>query len=567
MGKVLGGALVCFATGLIFSQPAAGQVEGDPIPFISVAPKQDYEKADKELIDYLRRATHLDLRRRRSYDYHNAINEVLPQETSPPYVARLTPYPCVAAELLGAKFEILATYSSRATKSKENPRALTYYSYFVVNGSRSDFAFSENPSLYEVDKFLKASPRTFLYHDKFSTSSYFIPLNYFRKRRIFSVDKSQTSDKLTPIEAIEAAKGKGSSDSVKAVLDGEADLAAVWDGTKKEAQIKEAQLKKETQAKNEAQPRFIPIESALPNDLLVVSTALPAEHIASLRKAIQDMRCGSQGLFSGDFECWHAFDDAQEAREALAGLRRLAVEPPAPATIRISLAGAGAEGSTYLEAARQAVRLAGTEFVLYDRDYHQWVDLDWKLRIIHDGALELTSVVNDISGKQVKKQTIRISFADAKEELTRRIVDVIHTRLHRIRYIWPFENRYPTVLRDVGFTLKPGSRVQVQQITWIDPERNDLVIEKSFEVEVKEADAYKFLLDPDKFPKMKGDSQDLKIDPMSNSAFRVILERPTAEKPLFQYLTAAFVALFALGGVLAGVDLYRDRGIPNAEKT
>ena len=543
--RVFGGALVCLAAGLqalISSHPAVGQGKEDPIPFISMA-SGPYEKPDLELIDYLRRNANLNLRRKRAYNYRNAINEVLPHEggTNPPYVARLTPYPCIAAELLGAKFEILGTYSSRATK------ALTYYSYFVVNKDHPDFPPSEKPSLREVDKFLKDRQRTFLYHDKFSTSSYFIPLNYFRKRRIFEVDESQTSDKLTSIKVIEAAKGKGGSDSIKAVRERQVDLAAVWDGTK-----------------NDAQPGsllFIPIEPVLPNDLLVVSAALPDEQIDSLRKAIHDMRCGEQGLFSGDFRCWHAFEDTQEAREALAGLRRLAVEPPAPATIRISLAtGAGAEGNAYLEAARQAVRLAGTEFVLHDPDYHQWVDLDWKLRIIHDGAIELTSAANDISGKKVKEQKIRISFADAKEELTRRIVDLIHTRLNRIRYVCPFENSDPTILRDVGFTLKPDSRVWVQQITWIDPERNDLVIEKSFEAEVSGADAYKFLLDPKRF-------EDLKIDPMSNSAFRVILERPTTEKPLFQILTVAFVALFALGGALAGVDLYRTRGTPNVEET
>jgi ABC-type phosphate/phosphonate transport system substrate-binding protein len=562
-------ALACLAMALqalVLSPPATAQ-EVKRIPFISVAPPRgDYEAADLALIDYLRRNAKLNLAWLRASHYHKAIAEVVPKagKANPLYIARLTPYPCVAAELLGAKFEILATYSSRATKTEKNPKALTYYSYFVVNAKRTKLlgsVFPENPSLRDIDEFLTKGTRTFIYHDKFSTSSYFIPLNYFRKRRIFvdtnqAVDTNRTVDtdqpKDTFIKVIPPGKEKkSSSDSVDAVLAGRADLAAVWDGTKKEVE-----------AGKPGPLRFIPIEPALPNDLLVASASLPSKSLDKLRNAIKEMPCGEQDLFPGDFECWHVFADAQEAREALADLRRLAVEPPAPVTIQIS---GLPEGSPYLEAARQAVRLAGTEFVLYDPDYHGWADLDWKLKVFHDGALELTSTVNGISGK-VTEQTIPISFTDVTEDLTRRIVDVIHTRLNRIRYVWPFEDSNPTILRDVGFVLKTGSRVWVQQITWIDPERNKFEFGDEFEAKVSGADAYKFILDPEPFQKVPG-SQKLEIDPMSNSAFRVILERPTTEKPLFRFLTAAFVALFALGGVLAGVDLYRARGIQNEEET
>ncbi len=106
---------------------------------------------------------------------------------SAPYLARLTPYACVVAELQGAKFDIVATYSSRATREKNslNP-ALTYHSYFVVNPAASKYSFSEIPTLREINDFLQASSRSFLYHDKFSASSYFIPLNHFRSQRIIS---------------------------------------------------------------------------------------------------------------------------------------------------------------------------------------------------------------------------------------------------------------------------------------------------------------------------------------------------------------------------------------------
>lgn len=553
-------ALLWLAAGLpalVVTPPAAGQDE-DAIPFISVAPDEDYESADATLADYLQRATKITFSRTKPADYHKAIEEVVRRrDINSPYVARLTPYACVVAELQGAKFEILATYSSRATKSQENPKpALIYHSYFVVNASRPGSTFSASPGLREIDEFLRTGPRVFLFHDKFSTSSYFIPLNHFRGQRVFQLEKGQPRGRLTPVEAQPAESGKGSSDSVRDVLDGKADIAAVWDGTKKKFET--------------GQPgplRFIRIDQPLPNDLLVASSFLPSEQRDKLRDAIRNMPC-RELRFAGDFECWHTMDTAREAREALADLRRLAVAPPAPVTIRISLAetgepadaGARQRGNAYLEAARQAVRLAGTEFVLYDPDFHHWADLDWKLKPIHDGALQLTSEVNGIDENKVKRQTFRLSFADAEEELTRRIVNVIHTRLNRIRYVWPFENRVPTVLRDVGFVLQPGSRVQVQKIIWIDPERNDFRLGDDFEAEVRLADFHKFQLDDKPFPKRL--NQELDIDPMSNSAYRVILVRPTAEKPLFRYLTVALVVLFGLGGTAAAVDLYRARGTP-----
>ena len=42
------------------------------------------------------------------------------------------------------------------------------------------------------------------------------------------------------------------------------------------------------------------------------------------------------------------------------------------------------------EAARHAVRLSGTEMVLYDEDFHERLDTEWTLDEIHDGASRLT---------------------------------------------------------------------------------------------------------------------------------------------------------------------------------
>lgn len=88
----------------------------------------------------------------------------------------------------------------------------------------------------------------------------------------------------------------------------------------------------------------------------------------------------------------------------------------------------------YLEAARQAVRLSGTEFVGYDDDFHAHRDYVSTLELIHDGAVKLTS---RIIGSDVDDQTFQISFKDTGD-LTRRLGALIHSRMHGIRYVWPY---------------------------------------------------------------------------------------------------------------------------------
>ncbi len=274
------------------------------------------------------------------------------------------------------------------------------------------------------------------------------------------------------------------------------------------------------------------IDQALPNDLLVASSMLEPDKLAALRRTISDMSksCG-QLSFPGDFECWYSWENeiARDARKALADLRRLAVAPPAPVTIRVVLDAdenniADRErNDAYEDAARHAIRLARTEFVLFDPDLHKVADLDWKLTPLHEGSLKLTSIVNGIDKDKVKHQVFKPELCRPREELTRKIVAVMLTRLNRFRYVWPFENRAPTVLRDVGFVLEPGTRVQIQQGVWVDPDRNDFSLDKDFETTIRSADPFKFQLDLGPFP--KDSNQDLKIDPMSNQAYRVIWSR------------------------------------------
>lgn len=520
-----------------------------PIQFIGVTPDDDYENADKALEEYLQRAGRERFEARlRPADYHAAIQAVVERKAgSGPYVARLTPYAYVVAEIQGAQFETLATYLSQSTQ------ALTYHAYFVVNAKHPGFRFSDHPDLAELNEFLSSGTRSFVFHDKFSTSSYFVPLNYFRTHRIFDTEKGQRTGRFTPISVRQA--GTGSSDLVRMVLSGQADLAAVWDGTKKK-------FENDPQY---ASLRFIRLDTTLPNDLLVCSSSLEPERREGLRSAVRKMAQGNPPL-AGDFLSWVDLSDASDAREALAALRLGATAQPAPVTVQITWASKGSRAADaryapYLQAAQQAVRLAGTEFVLFDPDFHRWADVDWKLEIIHDGAIKLTSAVNGnfaaVGAGAAEPQVFRISFADVEEDLTRRIETIVLTRLHRIRYVWPFENKVPTVLRDVAFSLPPGTPVAVQKITWTDPERNEFTAGDAFAAKVTQADFFKFQLSPEPFPKLL--TQELDLNPMSNSAYRVILVRPASERPMFRYLTVALVVLLACAAAAAAWDYRRMR--------
>ena len=85
------------------------------------------------------------------------------------------------------------------------------------------------PTLDELVSFLKQKRRSFIYHSQFSTSSYFLPSLFFHQHHIFHMDKS--TDALWAIDAAEIPTGS-STELVRRVARNEANLAAVWDGTR-----------------------------------------------------------------------------------------------------------------------------------------------------------------------------------------------------------------------------------------------------------------------------------------------------------------------------------------------
>jgi hypothetical protein len=329
------------------------------------------------------------------------------------------------------------------------------------------------------------------------------------------------------------------------VARGEYDLAAVWDGTKARFESTDS-----LGQRYGSRVRFIQLPTTLPNDLLVASASIDSAVLVRIRQAIDTM--APDQIDVGDFLSWRGIHAAPEAREALANLRWLARERPAPMTVDVRGAAplATPVSEEYLEAARQAVRLAGAEFVNYDGDYHANRDYLWTLEPIHDGAITLTS---RITGSEIEDQEFQISFRDA-EDLTRRVGTIIQSRLHRIRYVWPYRTEHPTVIRDVSFSLPPGADVKVRRINWLDVRRNLFLEDAEFDARVAQADFFKFELEP-AFIADAGDA--FGFDPMSNVSYRVILVRKAEERAVFRVLTVVLLALLVAAGGAAIIDLRR----------
>ena len=444
------------------------------------------------------------------------------------YLARATPYVAVVARMLGAQFDVLATYVSATTNRR------TYNSYFVVN--RTSFAGS--PDLDQLASYLRnrAAPATFVYHDKFSTSSYFLPSLYFKDNGIYDTDLAS----LTAIHGEHLQHG-GSTDAARRVAVDPQAFAAVWDGTKAKFEPGGSEY-----AEFGRNISFIKLPTPLPNDLLIAH-GLSAAHLAAIDSAISRMVIEPEKQINlGDFARWEPIRVARDAREALASLGQLAATTPPFVTVRVKNDTVDPVPPAYIMAARQAVQFSGSEFVLYDADYHERADYEWTLSSIHDGAVMLRSTIQDYG--RLAPQVYRFSFRD-ESDLTNRITTTIHSRLHRIRYIWPYLPDKPTVVRDVDFALKPGTQVTGQRIAWYDPARNQFeLVGLPLNFELVEADYHRFEFSTAGFENMN-------LDPLSNLAYRVVLQRPVQESALMRGLTYVFVLLLLCAGAGAAWDL------------
>jgi ABC-type phosphate/phosphonate transport system substrate-binding protein len=523
---------------VLFTLTAADAAAADRVTFVGVALDQETRDADRRLQDYLQRTAEIRFAPE-ELEYGQVIDRLAgwnPADGT--VIARTTPYVQVVSEMLGADMEVLATYVSTATERT------TYYSYIVARRE----SLPPNPTPMDVISLIAASPERlrFLYHSVFSTSSFFLPSLYFRVNGVFHM--AEATESLAAI-AVSQSEVNSSSHLVRAVASGEADLAAVWDGTRARFVDGSASAEDATVGRAVA---FVRLPSAIPNDLLVCSRSAPAEIKEHIRSAIRNMP--DEEIAVGDFARWVDISDASEARSALAHLRWLAREQVAPVTVDVR-AGDGSEAGTaaMVEAARHAVRLSGTEFVLFDEDFHEHIDYVWTLDEIHDGAARLQSA---IPGTDIPDQIFPISFRDT-EDLTRRIVSLMQSRLHRIRYVWPYSGGQPIVIRDTTLAMEAGQRAPVQRITWLDQERNIFRAGPIFPVAVKASDLFVHELEAEDFRRAGGIAADL--DPMSNISYRVYQLRIMPSNLWFRIATGVLVALLALAAA-AALLAFRRRG-------
>ena len=475
--------------------------------------------------------------------YEEVISTLLADERTGGVVARVTPYAFVVAEMRGAKVELLAACVSRSTGK-------TITNAFIVV-PQSSFSGPTPPTLEQVLDHLKTlsdagRPARFIYHNKYSTSSYFLPSLLFRARRVFGHDATSNPAGVTMI-AVERNESPSSSDLIKAVATQAGDretIASVWTGPKS--------------GFTGTDVRFVQLPDDLPCDLLVASRKVDSRTKDAIRAGLQQESV-RPAVPGSDVDAWVPWSSAQAegARRALSDLRRQAGSSTLPVVVDVQADRASRVHDELLDAARAPIRLAGTELV--DRsqyfDYYKKSDIRWELASTHDGAVRLTVRYENfrLDDAEVTQQ-FDVSF-EKPADLTRRLVSLVHTRLHRIRSVWLYNDTVPTVLRDVDFDI--ARRVPFQEIQWYEPQRNDYRLEKSRVADVEKEGAFEIQLAATaEFPR-RPDNTSLNFEPMRRQAFRVLLMRVTPERTLFQALTVSFVALLALGALALSWDAWR----------
>ena len=93
---------------------------------------------------------------------------------------------------------------------------------------------------------------------------------------------------------------------------------------------------------------------------------------------------------------------------------------------------------------------------------------------------------------------------------------LIHSRMHRIRQVWLYNDRSPTIIRDVDLDVSVGTRLPLQTIKWSDPERNGFKVLDTAEIAVRSSDFHKFVFDSERFPRRSDNALD--FEPMGRTA-------------------------------------------------
>ncbi len=516
------------------------------IQFLSVAPDADTQQADQKLLDYLRNKVPLTFEKR-DVTYEAAIDTLVEWEPAKqgPLLARVTPYAFVVAEMLGADMTIVGTYLS----SKSN--LVTGDSYIVVHKTFG-YEKAEAPEEFvrhlgnqqaQTEDFIKLlkqreTPARFVYHSKFSTASHFLPSLYFKQQGIFSMlSPPQGKQKFITIHSHSPDSITTAAELIPLIKDQQVDFAAIRESVKNKWDTDE-------------NLRFIKLPYSIPNDLLVAIKPFSPQIKDQILETIRKME--DTDIKEGDILKWKDFNASPKARKSLAHLRTLAKTTPHPVVVNIRKSQKEKSGidDKHLEAARQAVSTSGTEMVLFDEDFHSAFDVLWTLETQHDHSLALTSTIMD-SGLT---QDFFVSYhKDDMENLAARINWLIHNKMHRIRYVWPFDNETARVLRDVDFQIPVGQPLKVQKITWMNFNTNEYIVDTPFNVEVTQSDLHSFQLKGKGFPQ-NGDGK-FGFEPLGNVAYRVFLERSANAGKLYKITTKVLIGLFGLAALFTLVEV------------
>ena len=544
---------------VVFPGTAVSQ-QRTPIQFLSVAPDADTKLADQKLLEYLRHKVPVTFEKQ-EMGYESSIQTLVDwdPEKQGPLLARVTPYAFVVAEMLGANMEIVGTYLNKSSNRVTND------SYFVVH---KDFGYEkaeaiedftrhiDNPEAQTKDfiEILKQreTPARFVYHSKFSTSSHFLPSLYFKKRGIFSLfTQPKGKQKFITIHSL-APDGIASSSELISIIKGrQADFAAVRGSVK-------------SKFENDADLKFIKLPYSTPNDLLVMVkpfNKLIKQIKVQILETIRKMEATDIG--EADILKWEDFNASPKARKSLANLRDRAKTTPHPVVINIRKSQKENSGidEKHLEAARQAVRFSGTEMILFDEDYHSAFDVLWTLETRHDHSILLTSTIMD-SGLT---QEFSVSYrAGDMVSLASRISWVIDHKMHRIRYVWPFDDDTARVLRDVDFQIPVGQQLKVQKITWSDFNTNEYTVDTPFNVEVTRSDFHSFQLKGKGFPQ-KEDGK-FGFEPLGNVSYRVFLERTPNAGETYKLTTKILIGLFGFAALFTLVEVIIKPKTPSPPK-
>ena len=168
---------------------------------------------------------------------------------------------------------------------------------------------------------------------------------------------------LTTI-AVERAPTQSSSDLIRMVAapaDGRETIASVWNGPRSGFADHTGKYFAEYGSK----VQFVPLPNNLPCDLLVATRKVDQRVKDAITAKLQESRSLGREASGSDVDTWVEWSSvqAEDARLALSDLRRQAGASTLPVVVDVLSHQSSRVGGDLLDAARLAIRLAGTELV------------------------------------------------------------------------------------------------------------------------------------------------------------------------------------------------------------